>query len=115
MIESQVEKEKFTVQIQNLSSDDSPIVITQSEFMRRMKEQQQLSGGGMQMFGNMPESYNLVVNSNNELIGNILSEKKKAKRIDLIKQILDLALLSQGMLKGEKLTGFISRSINLIK
>ena len=115
MIESQVEKEKFTVQIQNLSSDDSPIVITQSEFMRRMKEQQQLSGGGMQMFGNMPESYNLVVNSNNELIGNILSEKKKEKRIDLIKQILDLALLSQGMLKGEKLTGFISRSINLIK
>tara|TARA_Y100000589_G_scaffold157422_1_gene149964 strand:+ start:999 stop:2900 length:1902 start_codon:yes stop_codon:yes gene_type:complete len=115
MIESQVEKEKFTVQIQNLSSDDSPIVITQSEFMRRMKEQQQLSGGGMQMFGNMPESYNLVVNSNNELIGNILSEKKKAKRIDLIKQILDLALLSQGMLKGEKLTSFISRSINLIK
>ena len=115
MIESQVEKEKFTVQIQNLSSDDSPIVITQSEFMRRMKEQQQLSGGGMQMFGNMPESYNLVVNSNNELIGNILSEKKKAKRLDLIKQILDLALLSQGMLKGEKLTGFISRSINLIK
>ena len=115
MIESQVEKEKFTVQIQNLSSDDSPIVITQSEFMRRMKEQQQLSGGGMQMFGNMPESYNLVVNSNNELIGNILSEKKKAKRIDLIQQILDLALLSQGMLKGEKLTGFISRSINLIK
>ena len=116
MIEGEVEKEKFTVQIQNMGSNESPIVITQSEFMRRMKEQQQLSGGGgMQMFGQMPESYNLVVNSNHELIGNILNEKTKKKRINLIKQVLDLALLSQGMLKGEKLTSFISRSVSLIQ
>jgi len=116
MIEGEVEKEKFTVQIQNMGSNESPIVITQSEFMRRMKEQQQLSGGGgMQMFGQMPESYNLVVNSNHELIGNILNEKTKKKRVNLIKQVLDLALLSQGMLKGEKLTSFISRSVSLIQ
>ena len=115
MIEEQLDKEKFTVQIQNMSISDSPIIITQSEFMRRMKEQQQLSGGGMQMFGSMPESYNLAVNSNHELINKILSEKTKKKRIDLIKQVLDLALLSQGMLKGEDLTGFISRSVSLIK
>ena len=101
MIEEQLDKEKFTVQIQNMSVSDSPIVITQSEFMRRMKEQQQLSGGGMQMFGAMPESYNLAVNSNHDLINKILSEKTKKKRVDLIKQVLDLALLSQGMLKGE--------------
>lgn len=82
--------------------------------MRRMREQQQLSGG-MQMFGNMPESYNLIVNSNHELIGNILQEKTKKKRTALIKQVLDLALLSQGMLKGEDLTGFIKRSVSLIK
>ena len=115
MIEEQLDKEKFTVQIQNMSVSDSPIVITQSEFMRRMKEQQQLSGGGMQMFGAMPESYNLAVNSNHDIITKILSEKGKKKREDLIKQVLDLALLSQGMLKGEDLTGFISRSVSLIK
>ncbi len=114
MLEEQTDKERFTVQIQNMSSDDSPVIITQSEFMRRMREQQQLSGG-MQMFGNMPESYNLIVNSNHELIGNILQEKTKKKRTALIKQVLDLALLSQGMLKGEDLTGFIKRSVSLIK
>jgi|TARA_B110000305_G_scaffold64924_1_gene72500 molecular chaperone HtpG len=116
MIEDQVSKEKFTVQVQNMSVSDSPVVITQSEFMRRMKEQQQLSGGGgMQMFGAMPESYNLAINSNHELIGKVLAEKTKKKRVDLINQLLDLAMLSQGMLKGEDLTNFISRSVNLIK
>ena len=115
MIEENIDKEKFTVQIQNMSSNDAPIAITQSEFMRRMKEQQQLGNGGMQMFGAMPESYNLAINSNHKLIGKILSEKTKKKRIDLINQLLDLALLSQGMLKGESMTKFISRSVNLIK
>ena len=115
MIEEGIDKEKFTVQIQNMSVSDSPVVITQSEFMRRMKEQQQLSGGGMQMFGAMPESYNLAINSNHELIGKILVEKQKKKRTNLINQLLDLALLSQGMLKGEALTAFISRSISIIK
>lgn len=116
IFEDEVDKEKFTVHIQNMSSTDSPVVITQSEFMRRMKEQQQLSGGGaMQMFGSIPESYNLAVNSNHELIGNILKQKRKEKRTHLINQVLDLALLSQGMLKGEDLTSFINRSVNLIK
>ena len=112
IIEAEVEKEKFTVQVQNLSSDDAPFVITQSEFMRRMKEQQQLSGGGMQMFGQLPENYNLVVNSNHKLVSKLLEEKKDNK--ELISQFLDLALLSQGLLKGEKLTEFIKRSVNLI-
>ena len=116
IFEDEVEKEKFTVHIQNMSTTDSPVVITQSEFMRRMKEQQQLSGGGgMQMFGSVPESYNLAVNSNHELIGKILKQKIKKKRTNLINQVLDLALLSQGMLKGEDLTSFIYRSVNLIK
>ena len=115
MFEEAIDKDKFTIQIQNMSVSDSPILITQSEFMRRMKEQQQLSGGGMQMFGAMPESYNLAVNSNHTLINKILAEKNKKKRTNLINQILDLALLSQGMLKGENLTEFISRSVNLIK
>ena len=116
IIEENVDKEKFTVQIQNMSASDLPVVITQSEFMRRMKEQQQLSGnGGMQMFGSLPETYNLAINSNHELISKILSEKTNKKKVNLIKQLLDLALLSQGILKGENLTEFINRSVSLIK
>ena len=116
IIEENVDKEKFTVQIQNMSASDLPVVITQSEFMRRMKEQQQLSGnGGMQMFGSLPETYNLAINSNHELIGKILSEKTSKKKVNLINQLLDLALLSQGILKGENLTEFINRSVSLIK
>ena len=98
-----------------METSDSPIVITQSEYMRRMKEQQLSGGGGMQMFGAISESYNLAINSNHDLIGKILTEKTKKKRISLINQLLDLALLSQGMLKGKDLTAFISRSVNLIK
>tara|TARA_B100001769_G_C21927903_1_gene500168 strand:- start:52 stop:846 length:795 start_codon:yes stop_codon:yes gene_type:complete len=115
MIQSEVDKSIYSVQTQNMSSDDLPILITQSEFMRRMKEQQQLSGGGMQMFGDMPESYNVIVNTNHDLVSKIISEKNKKKRIALIKQIFDLALLSHGMLKGEKLTSFVERSVSLIK
>ena len=116
LLKKSIDKEKFTVQIQNMSSSDAPIIITQSEFMRRMKEQQQLSGGGgMQMFGAMPESYNLAINSNHDLIIKVLNEKTSKKRANLINQLLDLALLSQGMLKGEKLTEFISRSVDIIK
>ena len=116
IFEDEVDKEKFTVHIHNMSSTDSPVVITQSEFMRRIQEQQQLSGGGgMQMFGSIKESYNLAVNSNHKIIGNILKQKIKKKRTNLINQVLDLALLSQGMLKGEDLTSFIYRSVNLIK
>ena len=116
VIEENVDKEKFTVQIQNMSATDLPVVITQSEFMRRMKEQQQLSGnGGMQMFGSLPETYNLAINSNHELIGKILTEKTSKKKVNLINQLLDLALLSQGILKGENLTKFINRSVGLIK
>ena len=116
IIEENVDKEKFTVQIQNMSATDLPVVITQSEFMRRMKEQQQLSGnGGMQMFGSLPETYNLAINSNHELISKILSEKTNKKKVNLINQLLDLALLSQGILKGENLTDFINRSVTMIK
>jgi len=116
IIEDNVDKEKFTVQIQNMSASDFPIVITQSEFMRRMKEQQQLSGnGGMQMFGSLPETYNLAINSNHNLIGQIIAEKTSKKRVSLINQLLDLALLSQGILKGENLTKFINRSVEMIK
>ena len=98
IIEDSVEGEKFSVDIQSMDSKELPIIITQSEFMRRMKEQQALSGG-MQMFGSMPEKYNLVINSNHQLIAKVLAEKTNDKRELLIQQLIDLALLSQDMLK----------------
>jgi molecular chaperone HtpG len=91
-------------------------MITQPEFMRRMKEMSQ-SGGGGGMFGmgNFPEMYNLVVNSNSELATTILQTEDKTAQESLIKQALDLAKISQGLLKGEELTAFVKRSFELIK
>ena len=110
-----VPSEKFTVQLETMDSDAAPFIITQPEFMRRMKEMQQTGGGGMFGMGNMPEMYNLVVNTNHELVNEILNTKTKKKQERLINQSLDLAQLSQGLLKGEALTNFIKRSYEMIK
>jgi molecular chaperone HtpG len=98
-----------------MDSNSAPFMITQPEFMRRMKEMQQTGGGGMFGMGNMPEMYNLVVNTNSELVSEILNTKTKKKQERLINQSLDLAQLSQGLLKGEALTNFIKRSYDMIK
>ena len=113
MIEDVVKEGGYTVQLEALDSKTLPFVLTQPEFMRRMKEMQQTGGGGM--MGNMPDMYNLVVNINHELIGQILSTKTKKKKERLIQQALDLAKLSQNLLNGEALTQFIQRSVDLIK
>jgi len=113
VIHNVVDKEKFSIQFESLDDNDPPMMITQSEFMRRMKEQAEV-GGGMFGMGNLPESFNLVVNSNHPLISKILLEEDDAKKAEMAKQAADLALLSKGMLKGEKLTAFIERSVNLI-
>ena len=113
IFENIAEKEKFTIQIESLSETEKPVLITQSEFMRRMKEQQALGGGGMHMMGNLPEMFNLVVNANHSFTGKIL-KAKKADKEKLAKQAFDLALLSQGMLKGKDLTDFVERSYELI-
>ena len=112
-LEEMIPKDKFTLQLEALDSNTVPFMITQPEFMRRMKDMQSTGGGGM--FGNMPEMYNVIVNTNSNLISNILSVKTKNKRERLIKQSLDLAKLSQNLLKGEDLTNFIKRSFDLIK
>ncbi len=114
VIEGSVNKEKYQVSFESMSESDAPMIITQSEFMRRMKEQQ-MTGGQAGMFGNFPEMYNLVVNSNHPLISAILEEKDADKQKNLSKQATDLAMLAQGMLKGEDLTSFIKRSVELIK
>ena len=113
LIEAVVPKEKYTIQLEALSSNQLPFVLTQPEFMRRMKEMQQ--AGGNSMFGQMPEMYNLVVNTNHPLVEQILNTKTEKKRTRLIQQTLDLARLSQNLLKGEELTSFIQRSVDLIK
>ena len=113
IIEAVVPKEKYTVQIEAIDSNSPPFVITVPEFMRRMKEMQQSGGNGM--LGNMPEMYNLIINVNNPICSEILNSKGKAKKERLINQSLDLAKLSQNLLKGEELTSFIKRSLDLIK
>ncbi|MDT0293932.1 molecular chaperone HtpG [Mesonia ostreae] len=112
--EKVVPKEKYTVQLEAMDSSAAPLIITQPEFMRRMKEMQQTGGGGMFGMGNMPEMYNLVVNTNHSLISTILSSDEEAQG-KLIKQSLDLARLSQNLLKGEELTSFVKRSFDMIK
>ena len=114
LIENLVPQTTYTVQLEPMDSQAMPFMITQPEFMRRMKEMQQTGGGGM-FGGNMPEMYNLIVNVNHPLVNQILETKTKKKQDRLIKQAVDLARLSQNLLKGEELTSFINRSFELIK
>lgn len=107
--ESKVQKEKFNVSFEALSPSSPPIVITQSEFMRRMKEMSMTGGGPMMGMGNMPETYNFVINSNHKLINKINSAKGKSKS-DLLKKVVNLGLLANNLLKGEDLTNFIEGS-----
>ena len=103
------------MQLEALDSNSSPFIITQPEFMRRMKEMSQSGGGGMFGMGNMPEMYNLVVNTNSDLANNILNTTDTSIQENLVKQALDLAKLSQKLLTGEELTAFVKRSFELIK
>ena len=116
VVEEFVPKANYSVQLEPMDSAAAPFMITQPEFMRRMKEMSQ-SGGGGGMFGmgNFPEMYNLVVNSNSELATTILRTQNKTAQESLVKQALDLAKISQGLLKGEELTAFVKRSFELIK
>lgn len=108
-----LDKQKFTVHFESMDSNDAPIIITQPEFIRRMKEQQAMGGGGG-FYGAFPEMYNLVINANHEKIGDVLGTKTKKSQERKVKQLTDIALLSQGMLKGEALNAFIERSIELV-
>ncbi len=114
IIENYIQKEKFTVQLQAMDSTQLPIMITQPEFMRRMKEMS-ATGGGMFGMGKMPEIYNLVVNTNHELSNQILNNSDSAVQEKLVKQAVDLAKLSQNLLQGEELTSFVKRSFELMK
>ena len=113
LFEKFVKKEQYTVVFESLSEADQPVIITQPEFMRRMKDMSKL-GGGMDYMGTLPDSYNLVVNSNHKLVGELLEEKDEPARENLVRQLTDLAKLSQSLLKGEEVTAFIRRSVDMI-
>ena len=109
VIESAFPGESYKVKFVAMSPTAAPLTITRSEFMRRMKEQQAVGGGGFQMFGNLPDSYDVAVNANHPLVQKILSEKDEAARKAMAKKAGDLARLSQGLLEGEELTSFIEK------
>ncbi|MCA6421835.1 MAG: molecular chaperone HtpG [Flavobacterium sp.] len=115
VLEEIVPKTNYSVQLEPMDSSAAPFIITQPEFMRRMKEMSQTGGGGMFGMGNFPEMYNLVVNTNSDLASTILNTSDKSAQESLVKQALDLAKISQGLLKGEELTAFVKRSFELIK
>ncbi|MBP1672539.1 MAG: htpG [Bacteroidetes bacterium] len=107
-----VEKEKFSVVIESLSDTDLPVLITRNEFMRRYMDMERISGQ-KGIYGQF-EHYNLVVNGNHEISQRIINEENEEKQKQLIQQMIDLALLSQNMLTGEKLSQFVTRSIQMI-
>ncbi|MCI7662416.1 MAG: molecular chaperone HtpG [Bacteroidales bacterium] len=115
MVEMIFDKEKFSVQTESMEQDVQPFTITQNEFMRRMKEMSEMGGGMASFYGDMPEHYNVVVNTNHEIISQILNEQDTEKRVNILNQLKDLALLQQGLLKGEALDCFIKRSVQIIK
>ncbi|MEI6436420.1 MAG: molecular chaperone HtpG [Bacteroidota bacterium] len=115
IMEKQIDDKKFTITFESMSEKESPILITQNEFMRRMKDMSALGGGGGYGFmGEMPENYTLVVNSNNPIVGRLLLEPDGGKQASTIKQLFDLALLAQNMLKGKELAEFIRRSMEQV-
>src|SRR5574344_1827732 len=112
IFENHINKDKFTVEIANLSETELPILITQNEFMRRYKDMEKLSGQ-KSFYGNF-EHFNLVINGNHPIASRLLDEKDEKKKDDLTHQLIDLALLSQNILIGEKLSDFIKRSVELL-
>lgn len=114
VIEQHVDKIRFHVMFESLSASDLPVLITQNEFMRRMRDMSAMGGNGGFGFGNMPESFNLVINANHPLVTRMAAEPDTEKQSMMAKQLTDLALLSQNLLKGQDLTAFIKRSVDLI-
>ena len=107
-----IDKVTYHIEFSNLGEDDAPVEVIQNEFMRRMKEMSAM-GGGMQMWGTMPDSYTLMLNVNNPVIAG-LADKDEESQKNTIKQLYDLARLSKNLLKGKDLNEFVKRSFNEI-
>ncbi|MBL7923672.1 MAG: molecular chaperone HtpG, partial [Bacteroidia bacterium] len=114
LAETVVNKETYQVSFEALAEQDAPVLITRPEFMRRMKEMS-ATGGGYAFMGEMPDQYSLVVNSNHPVMSKILVETDPARRTQFMQQAIDLALLGQGLLKGEAMSNFMRRSIEMME
>lgn len=114
VFEGAIANQQYTVAVEPLAPEDSPVTVTMPEFMRRMKDMQATGGGGFNMFGSMPDSYNVTVNGNHKLADKILKSEGEEAQGSLAKQAFDLALLSQGLLEGKNLTEFIKRSTEIL-
>ena len=114
VFEKSIGDPNMTVTVESLSVDEMPVIITMSEFMRRMKDMAMTGGGGFPMMGGMPDQYSVAVNANHPIIQKILTAKTAKKKETLAQQAFDLALLSKDMLSGNKLSTFIERSVNMI-
>lgn len=113
LFEKAINNKSFNVNVEAMSTDDMPVVITLPEFMRRMKDMSAM-GGGMAMMGNMPDAYSVAINGNHALIGKILKAETDEAKADLARQAFDLAKLSQNLLTGPELTAFIKRSLDIV-
>ena len=108
--EKVIDKVKFNVEFSNEGETDAPVEVTQNEWMRRMKEMEQMGGGPMSFYGSMPDSYTLMLNTNSPVITGLL-DKDEAEQEATIRQIYDLALLSKNLLKGKDLSEFVKRNL----
>jgi molecular chaperone HtpG len=113
-LEELVDQKKYQLSFENMSPTDAPFVVTQNEWMRRMKEQSVMGGGGF--YGALPESYNLVANANHPMFASLVTDAEGKVALDhnKFKQAIDLAMLAKGLLKGEDLTAFVKRSWGMI-
>ena len=108
--EKVIDKVKFNVEFSNEGAEAAPVEVTQNEWMRRMKEMEQMGGGPMSFYGSMPDSYTLMLNTNSPVITGLL-DKDEAAQEATIRQIYDLALLSKNLLKGKDLSEFVKRNL----
>jgi molecular chaperone HtpG len=114
LFEKAINKPEMKVEVEALSTEELPVTITMEEWMRRMKDMAKMGGGGMSFYGSLPDSYKVAINGNHKLVHRILKSESEEQKLQLAKQAFDLALLSQGLLKGADLTAFVSRSVDLI-
>ena len=112
IFEEAINNKAMSVELESLQAEQLPVIITREEWMRRMKEMSKM-GGGMNFYGNLPETFKVSLNGNHPLLKKILlaDAEQQAK---LAKQAYDLALLAQGMLKGADLTAFVNRSVETL-
>ncbi|HSJ68455.1 MAG TPA: molecular chaperone HtpG [Anditalea sp.] len=113
IFEKAIDNKNYSVEVEGFNPEELPVTITMEEFMRRMKDMAQ-TGGGMGFYGQLPDHYKIAVNGNHKVVDKILNAENEEDQTKLAKQAIDLAMLSQGMLKGKDLTAFVKRSVEMI-